>query len=322
MSESFKKNPKVLNVPVADPNVLFHEGTYYLYGTDEKRKGQMGNCVYTSKDLVNWTEQEPAFRKTDQTSSQGYFWGAEVIKKNDKFIMYYSTTTGKSSGPAKNMHIAAAISYSPLGPFSEVKTPLYAGVSGKTEVIDQNMFIDNDGQGYLYFVLVVLGSHNEIRVVRMEDDYLESFGESIICIRPELGWETHSWQGHRVAEGPFVFYRKGYYYLLYTCNHFLDDKYAVGYATSKSPLGPWQKFSKNPILEKNEIIRGPGNASLINTGQGMNFIAYHVHNSQTSVYPRQLCIDRLYFEPCPSEGPDIISIGEPVLRPQETKSES
>ncbi len=321
MSEHHNKIQKTLEVPVADPNVLFHEDTYYLYGTDDKTKGEISICVYTSKDLMNWTEREPAFRKTEQTWSQGYLWGAEVIVKEDKFIMYYSTSPNKYYNPPLNMQIAASISDSPLGPFSEIKTPLYSGNFGKTEVIDQNLFIDHDGKAYLYFVAVILGSHNEIRVVRMQDNYLNPSGEDLICIRPETEWESHSWAGHKVAEGPFVFRRKGCYYLLYTCNHFLDDKYAVGYATSKSPLGPWKKFSNNPILEKNEFIKGPGNASLINISESENFIAYHVHNGQASVYPRLLCIDRLYFEPDPLGGPDIIKIGQPVLRPDKRNSQ-
>lgn len=49
---------------------------------------------------------------------------------------------------------------------------------------------------------------------------------------------------------------------------FLEEKnYAVGYATSKSPLGPFVKSKYNPVLEKNiekgGIVTGTGHNSVV-----------------------------------------------------------
>lgn len=305
------------NIKVADPNILFYEGTYYLYGTDEKRNARAGNCVYTSTDLVNWTEQELAFKKTPDTWSQRHFWGAEVIVKDDKFLMYYCCSPNRTQEPSLNMHLAAAVADSPLGPFEEIRTPLYAAPGKKDEVIDQNVFIDDDGKAYLYYVLVVIGSHNEVRVLKLKDNCLDIDGESVPCIQADQQWESNPWNGHKVAEAPFAFKRKGYYYLLYTCNHFLDIKYAVGYATSKSPLGPWKKYEGNPILKMNNGIRGPGNACITKSPDGTEtFIVYHIHNSLTRVNPRLLSIDRLHFIADPKGGPDILRVDGPSVTPQ------
>jgi len=306
-----------LGIQVADPNIFYHEGTYYLYGTDEKRKADEGNCVYASTDLVNWTEHDMAFKKTENTWSQRYFWGAEVIKKNGRFLMYYCCSPNKSPGLPFNMHLAAAMGDSPLGPFTEIRAPLYAAPKERDEVIDQNVFIDDDDRAYLFYVLVVVGSRNEIRVLRLKDNYLDIVGESVVCIRPDQEWESNSWEGHKVAEAPFAFRHNGHYYLLYTCNHFLDDRYAIGYATADHPLGPWKKFDGNPILQMNDHVRGPGNASLIKSPYGTEtFIVYHTHNKGGQVAPRLVSIDRINFVPQSNGGPDIICVDGPTTTPQ------
>jgi len=306
-----------LGIQVADPNVFYHEGTYYLYGTDEKRKAGDGNCVYTSTDMVNWTEHDLAFKKTGSTWCQSNFWGAEVIKKDAKFLMYYCCSPNKTSKLPLNMHLAAAIGDSPLGPFAEIRAPLYSAPKEKEEVIDQNIFVDDDGQAYLFYVLVVLGSHNEIRVLKLKDNYLDIDGEPVACIYPDLEWESNQWEGHKVAEAPFAFKHNGHYYLLYTCNHFLDDRYAIGYATAEHPRDPWKKFEGNPILQMNDKVRGPGNASLIKSPDGkQTYIIYHTHNKSGKVAPRLISIDKVNFIPQPNGNPDTICINGPTTTPQ------
>ena len=313
MTKTYTNN---LGVEIADPNILFHEGIYYLYGTDEKRKSALGNPVYTSSDLVNWTEQELAFKKTDDTWGQRYFWGAEVIKKDDKFLMYYCCSPNEEDGEPLNMHLAAAIANSPLGPFTEVRAPMYA-IEGKDEAIDQNVFVDEDAQAYLFFVKVVIETHNEIHVVKLKDNYLDIDGESIACILPDQEWESNEWDGHKVAEAPFVFKRGDFYYMLYTCNHFLDDKYAIGYATAQSPLGPWEKHDGNPILQMNDHVRGTGNACITKSPDGKeSFIVYHTHNKPGQVAPRMVSIDRVTFTPSTNACADIMSIEGPTTSPK------
>ncbi len=39
--------------------------------------------------------------------------------------------------------------------------------------------------------------------------------------------------------------------MMYSANYFGGKNYAVGYATSKMPLGPFTKSSSNPVLQKN-----------------------------------------------------------------------
>lgn len=55
------------------------------------------------------------------------------------------------------------------------------------------------------------------------------------------------------------------YYLIYSANHYQNKGYGVGYATSKSPMGPWTKYDKNPLLQGDE------STGLVGTGHGAPF---------------------------------------------------
>jgi len=309
-----------LDVTMADPFVLFHEGIYYLYGTYDKSVNS-GLAVFTSRDLVNWQKHDLAFKKTPDTWSQCHFWGPEVVFVKGEFYMYFNASTNKNPQDRPfNMRLCIAKSKSPLGPFTEIKAPFYSP-KPPDEAIDQHVFIDDDGKAYLYFTLVTVG-RNEIQVVRLKDNMVEFDGEPVVCIRPTEPWESHPWEKHVVAEGACVLKHNGYYYLTYTANHFRDPDYCIGYATSTSPLGPWKKFEGNPILKKTDHISGPGNGMVVPSPDGSErFIVYHVHNSPGRVGPRKLAIDRFRFVHRKG-GPDVIVIDGPTHTPQRMPSGS
>ena len=48
-----------------------------------------------------------------------------------------------------------------------------------------------------------------------------------------------------------VFKNSDTYYMTYSCNHYSDPNYGIGYATAKTPLGMWTKSPDNPILSRN-----------------------------------------------------------------------
>lgn len=318
MESNIKTYQNPLRYPVADPFVLYYEGTYYLYGTDE-RGSENGFPVYTSTNLVDWQDRGFAFKKSENTWSKVNFWGPEVVRVGDEFYMYYNASPNKIPNVWPfNMHLCIAKSDSPLGPFDELKAPFY-NPPGKDEAIDQNLFIDDDGQAYLYFTFVTRG-RNEIQAVQLKDNLIEFDGEPVVCVRPEQAWENRAWKGHRVAEGAFMLKHNGYYYLTYTANHFLDPNYCIGYATSKNPLGPWEKYDSNPILKRNDFINGPGHGMFIKSPDGSEiFIVYHTHYNTEQVGPRQLAIDRVRFEKN-DNGPDMLVVDGPTYTPQRLPS--
>ena len=76
---------------IGDPQILLHEGTYYCYATSSKIDGNTPRyfCVWTSDDLVNWSEPTVCFDTSNHWGSDS-FWAPEVIYHNGKFVMHYS----------------------------------------------------------------------------------------------------------------------------------------------------------------------------------------------------------------------------------------
>ena len=186
-----------------------------------------------------------------------------------------------------NEQIAIAESSSPLGPFKQkVKQPLV--VTGKQ--IDPYVFIDDLGKVYLYHVRLENG--NRIFVAELTEDLSEiKSGTLKACISADEPWENKAGAEWPVVEGPSVLKENGLYYLVYSANDFRNINYAVGYAVSKDPLGPWEKCTDNPVLSKEAINQhGPGHGDLFYEEKGNLRYVFHTHQSDTSVNPRKTAL--------------------------------
>jgi GH43 family beta-xylosidase/uncharacterized protein YjdB len=290
---------------IADPYVLYHEGTYYLYGTHTEDWPMMTNGikVYTSTDLVNWKEHEEWALHRDNSWGENRFWAPEVIEKNGKFYMYY----------AVEERLAVATSDSPLGPFIQEKMePIHPD----TPEIDAHIFTDDDGKQYMYFVRFEDG--NVIYVAELNED-MKSIKEDTVkfVMRASQDWEKSTKQpSYPVNEGAFVIKHNDTYYLTYSANHFESPDYGVGYATAPTPMGPWTKYEYNPIMKSNIVVPGAGHHSLIHSPDKTElFMVYHTHNSTKATEPRKLAIDRVQFVP-QENGPDIMEVWGPTVTPQ------
>lgn len=271
------------NLLLADPHIFFHDGLYYLYGTGSRE----GFKVFTSRDLENWEgpaglKDGFALKKGDAFGTSG-FWAPQVFFYGGKFHMAYIA----------NEHIVIATSGSPLGPFTGSTD---AHLTAPVKQIDPFVFIDDDGKKYLYHVRVANGG-NRIFVAEMTDDLSAIKTETLTeCISATEAWENTANAKWSVAEGPTVLKHKGYYYLLYSANDFRNPDYAVGYAVSLSPLGPWKKNAGNPILSKKTTgENGTGHGDVITDGKGRMFYVFHTHQSDTVVGPRRTALAKIGF---------------------------
>ena len=99
---------------------------------------------------------------------------------------------------------------------------------------------------------------------------------------------TPNYKSVPIMEGPTVVKWDGLYYMFYSCNHFRNIDYSVGYATASSPYGPWTKHPNNPIIHKSIVgENGSGHGDLFKGYDGRYYYVYHVHNSGTNVVPRK-----------------------------------
>jgi xylan 1,4-beta-xylosidase len=273
------------NIHLADPAMVYYKGTYYLYGTVEENANE-GFLVYTSADMKKWKAGSEvnngyALRKGDVYGTAN-FWAPQVFFYKNKFYMAY----------VANENIAIAESVSPLGPFTQkVKQPLAAAV----KQIDPFIFIDDDGRKYLYHVR--LSNGNKLFVAEMTDNFSAIKPNTLYqCITATKQWENTANTSWPVTEGPSLLKHKHLYYLFYTANDFRNPDYAVGYATSNHPIGPWKKYGDNPVISKNNIGKnGTGHGDFIRDKTGNLFYVLHTHNSDSAVVPRRTAIIKVRF---------------------------
>lgn len=291
----------------ADPFILNHEGTYYLYGTG----GTKGFRVYMSADLAHWSGPVGAKNGYALDSSdvwgQNTFWAPEVYHLNGRFYMFYTAMS----------HLAIAESDSPLGPFiQKIKKPLHPDIPE----IDPHLFIDTDEKMYLYFVR--FNKSNEIWMAEMKAD-LSGIKEGTLkkCISVSEPWEmSQKPPVANIAEGPFMLLHNGFYYLFYSANHFRSQDYAVGYAVAKSPSGPFVKYENNPVLiGDGKNIFGTGHHSFFRSNSGQMYIVYHSHKNGKNVLPRTTCLDLCGFEKDDQDKPDKFVVYGPTVTPQEVR---
>jgi len=281
-----KSSQKAEPVYLADPTIFYSNGLYFLYGTEPTP--EKGFPVLISSDLKEWstspkTTNGYALLKGAKTFGTTGFWAPQVVTYKNKYYMLYTA----------NEHIAIAECNSPYGPFIQKKTCV---LSGKTKQIDPFLFFDDNGKKYLYHVR--LGGGNNIFVAEFKDDFSGIKEETLKeCISADGGWEdTKRIAAPPIAEGPTVIKHKGTYYLFYSCNDFRNIDYAVGYATSHSPFGPWAKNVNNPIIDRLKIGKnGTGHGDVFKDEKGNLNYVFHSHYSESDVLPRQTFIVGLKF---------------------------
>ena len=285
----------------ADPVVKLFDGTYYLYCTYTLRSpGRVsGIRLFTSKDLVNWEDRGFAITNADSWGRRG-FWAPDIVEKDGMYYLYY----------AAEERLCVATADTPFGPFKQKEQKPIEPDSIK---IDGHAFRDDDGQYYLYYVHFADG--NEIWGGKLNDDMMSVDEDSLrMMVRPDEPWEQDM---GKVTEGPEIVKHKGTYYLTYSGSHFKSPEYAVGYATSKSPLGPWKKYEYNPIMKSTSYAHGTAHHTITRSPDGKEmFIVYHRHYSLDRVSPRKLSVDRIQFVPQRS-GPDILEVWGPTSSEQE-----
>jgi GH43 family beta-xylosidase len=99
----------------------------------------------------------------------------------------------------------------------------------------------------------------------------------------------------RWEEGSTTFELGGTYYLTYSANNWESPSYGVGYATARSPLGPFKKYAGNPILSQDPAIGmySTGHGSLAFSPDGSEM--YYVHHGRptTDAGQRRLYTERM-----------------------------
>jgi arabinan endo-1,5-alpha-L-arabinosidase len=255
----------VLNdIWIRDPNIIFHNGTYYMTGTTAG-DGFLG---YSSTDLTNWKSEGYIYQKNNSNYwAQRLFWAPEYIERNGKFYLFFT-------GYADNYSRATGVAVSdhPLGPFVDLmKDPL---TPKEYDCLDGHLFTDTDGENYFYYVNEWI-QHGVVGVGEMWVQKMASNFTYLLGTPVSLWKGTDSPWGNRVIDGPSMLKLGSTYYLFWSSfNGAETGNYSVGYSTSNSPLGPF-KIDPEPIVNYD----GGHSSWFLNNQTGQRLIVFHEPNA-------------------------------------------
>lgn len=286
----------------ADPEIIYSNltGKYYIYSTTDGQPGWGGwyYTAYSSSDLKDWTYEGIVLDlKSNQVSwADGNAWAPAIEEKKTKdgyrYYLYFSGNPKNGGGK----QIGVATADSPTGPFTDLGHPMITeSPTGGGQQIDVDVFTDPvSGKSYLYW------GNGYMAGAELNKDMVSIKKKTLKVLTPEGG----TLQDYAYREAPYVFYRNGLYYFMWSVDDTGSANYHVAYGTAKSPLGPIQVASDPIVTIQNpeKEIYGPAHNSVIcKPGTDEWYIVYHrinKHYLDKSLSPgthREVCIDRLEF---------------------------
>lgn len=284
----------------ADPEVLYSRqtGKYYIYSTTDGQPGWGGwyFTVYSSADLKDWKDEGVMLdlRSPQVSWANGNAWAPAIEEKlidgKYKYFFYYSGNPNDNSGK----QIGVAIADSPVGSFKDLGHPIITeSPANGGQQIDVDVFTDPvSGKSYIYW------GNGYMAGAELEDDMVTVKKETIRVMTPKGG----TLKDYAYREAPYVFYRQGKYYFMWSVDDTGSPNYHVAYGTSDSPLGKI-KVAKEPVIttqDPDQGIYGPAHNSVVRVpGTDEWYIVYHrINKNYLNDAPgvhREVCIDRLEF---------------------------
>jgi len=246
---------------IADPSAHVFDGTLYIYPSHDLENNPPANnngdhygmedyhvLSFDRSDCSKVVDHGEALNVKNVPWASKQMWAPDAAFRNGTYFLYFP-----ARDKAGVFRIGVAKSSSPVGPFNAEPQPLVGSYS-----IDPAVFIDDDGQAYLYFGGIWGGqlqnfrtgafdAHGTLpaseenalgpRFAKLSTDMLSLAG-NVSEIRILDGENKPLKQGdnqRRFFEGVWMHKYNGVYYLSYSTG---DTHYLV-YATSNSPSGPF-----------------------------------------------------------------------------------
>lgn len=279
------QNPFVQTWFTSDPAPMCYNDKMYVYtGHDEEKADFFWMYewrVYSSSDMVNWTDHGPLLSLNSFTWADDRAWAAQTIERDGKFYWYVCAHSNITNG----MAIGVAVSDSPTGPFRDaLGKPLFD--NGSWDNIDPTVFIDDDGQAWLFW------GNPTINYGRLNRDMISFDGEVKQVEQTEEGFgapgsrkrDRNVKYKDTYVEGPWIMKRNifpldkkgrkakkavGQYYLLYAAGGIPEH---ISYSTAPTPEGPWTyRGNIMPQEDTQSFTNHCGVAEM----KGHNYFFYH-----------------------------------------------
>lgn len=252
---------------VHDPSTIVKcKDEYWLFATGS---GIRSRC---SKDLVKWQpgprvfSAPPAWAKKVVPRNRGYFWAPDVIHFKNRFLLYYSVS--RWGAKTSVIGLAANLTLDPAEPdyhWTDHGIVIQSGDGDDFNAIDPAVTEDANGNLWLVFGSFWSG----IKLIQLDP----ATGKRITSDSP-----VHSLAYHESIEAPFIYRRRGYYYLFVNwglCCRGVNSTYEIRVGRSADITGPY--IDKNGVnmlhdggslfLETKGRFIGPGHAGIFAQGE-------------------------------------------------------
>lgn len=286
------QNPIIQTSFAADPAPMVYGDKVFIY-TSHDEDETVNNfftmydwMLFSSEDMVNWTDHGAVaslkdFGWCERTNGA---WAPQAIERNGKFYLYV---------PIHGEGISVLVADSPYGPFHD---PLGHRLILDTENvwpdIDPTVFIDDDGQAYLFW-----GNPN-LLYVRLNEDmisYDRSVGKNGIFAVEMTTEAFGSVAGpdgtERCAytEGPWFYKRNGLYYLIYAASG-IPEK--IAYSTAPTPDGPWTFGGF--IMDRADHLAFTNHGGVIDF-KGKSYFIYHTQGLSNEGFKRSTAAEEFAY---------------------------
>lgn len=260
------RNPLVTHIFTADPNAVVYGDRVYLYVSHDVDGQDDYDMVdyrgFSSADMVNWQDHGVLIHSDDVAWAENLY-APGACEKNGKYYLYM---------PNGGSSIGVAVADDPGGPFVDplgtaLVTRSIPGVEDVDWLFDPACFVDEDGQGYLYFGGGPEGTGDNGRVMRLNDDMISVQDTTATTIPIPAFFEA-----------AHVHKREGTYYLQFSSDFSAGHGASLEYMTSDDPMTGFA--FRGVILPNAGINNGNNNHGSIVDFMGTSYLFYHARKLQ------------------------------------------
>jgi Beta-xylosidase len=317
------QNPIVQTHFTADPAPMVYKDRVFIYADDDipgfgfyyMTKWRL----FSSTDMVNWTDHGVPLTLESFSWAMDRAWASQCIERDGKFYWYICAQTVQN-----NMAIGVAVADNPTGPFKDaIGKPLVT--TGSWSNIDPTVFIDDDGQAYLYW------GNSKLFYVKLNKNMTSYAGdvveipqtaESFGGVRGQRGQSSSTNQTVQnrdmYVEAPWFYKRNKVYYQMYAGMD--KGKECLSYSISNSATGPWKYQSKIMVDEPTNSFTN--HAGIVDF-KGNSYLFYHTALLPGGgSYGRSMAIEEFKYNADGSipvihiskEGPKAVAVINPFKR--------
>lgn len=242
-----------------DPSIVRVGGDFYLVNSSFEYFP--GLPIYHSRDLVNWELVGHAVADAGssglaQAPSSG---GLQAATIHHHAGLFYVVCTNIVGPEARSFVVTAS---DPRGPWSHPHH--VAGAEG----IDPSLFFDDDGRAWWTANRVP----PDPAFPGQAEIWLQEFDLATLALKGPRHALSRGNSGGIWAEGPHLYKRGGWYYLL-LAEGGTSYEHAVTIAVAKNITGPYRPSPRNPVLTHRHLsydapITGVGHADLVELADG------------------------------------------------------